>query len=213
MNNFLYKLKVITVCFSVFSLSAYAKDNWVSTNGKPVRDTAGQCIRNGVWTPATAHPECAPDLVPVPQIVAQPKDQPKIVIPVPAPPAPIPSTTKVFTKITMQAETLFDFDKSVIKPEGRKILDGFITSLNGTQAKYDTMIVIGHTDSIGSDAYNMRLGQRRAESVKAYLISKGIEANKIRTQSKGEKEPIADNRTAAGRAKNRRVVVEVVGTK
>ncbi len=209
----LNKLRTVILCISIISSPVIAKDNWVSTNDKPVRDSAGNCVRNGVWTPATAHPECAPDITPKPQAIQVPKTLPNIVVPTPAPAAPIPSTTKTTTKITMQAETLFDFDKSTIKPEGRQMLNGFITSLNGTQTKYDIVIVIGHTDSIGSDAYNMKLGMRRAQAVKAYLISNGIEANKIQTLSKGEREPVADNRSAAGRAKNRRVVVEVVGIK
>jgi len=75
------------------------------------------------------------------------------------------------------------------------------------------IIAVGHADSVGSDAYNQKLSVRRAEAVKAYLISKGIERNRIYTEGKGEKQPVADNRTAEGRAKNRRVEVEVVGTR
>ncbi|MBO0160588.1 OmpA family protein, partial [Vibrio parahaemolyticus] len=72
---------------------------------------------------------------------------------------------------------------------------------------------VGHTDSIGSDAYNQKLSVRRAEAVKAYLVSKGIEENRVYTEGKGEKQPVADNKTSEGRAKNRRVEVEVVGTR
>lgn len=194
-----------------FSGSVLASNNWVSPNGKPVVDTRGECIRNGVWTPATAHPDCVKDLAPRPQ--PAPTPAPRVEAPRPQPAPPAAPVVKAPTRVTFQAETLFDFDKSVIKPEGRKILDGFLTSLNGSQAKYDTVIVIGHTDSIGSDEYNMRLGLRRAEAVKAYLISKGINSQSIRTSSRGEREPVADNRTAEGRAKNRRVVIEVVGLK
>ena len=75
------------------------------------------------------------------------------------------------------------------------------------------IIAVGHTDSVGSDAYNQKLSVRRAESVKAYLVSKGIEANRIYTEGKGEMQPVADNKTREGRAKNRRVEVEVVGTR
>jgi OOP family OmpA-OmpF porin len=75
------------------------------------------------------------------------------------------------------------------------------------------VIGIGHTDSIGSDAYNQKLSVRRAEAVKAYLVSKGIEANRIYTEGKGEKQPVADNKTKDGRAKNRRVEIEVIGTR
>ena len=77
----------------------------------------------------------------------------------------------------------------------------------------EVIIAVGHTDSIGSDAYNQRLSVRRAEAVKAYLVTKGIERNRVYTEGKGEKQPVADNRTAEGRAKNRRVEIEVVGTR
>lgn len=207
MKNLIF---VLTASLAV--TSTLASDNWISGNGKPVRDTRGDCIRNGVWTPATAHPECVKDLAPVqkPVVMPAPTPAPHIETPKSVPPV-VAAKPAVPQKVTFQAETLFDFDKSIIKPEGRSRLDGFITSLNGSGAKYDTVIVIGHTDSIGSDAYNMRLGLRRAEAVKAYLISKGIDSRSVRTNSKGESEPIADNRTAAGRAQNRRVIIEVTG--
>jgi OOP family OmpA-OmpF porin len=75
------------------------------------------------------------------------------------------------------------------------------------------VIAIGHTDSIGSDAYNQKLSVRRAESVKAYLVSKGVEPNRIYTEGKGEKQPVASNKTKDGRQKNRRVEIEVIGTR
>jgi OOP family OmpA-OmpF porin len=77
----------------------------------------------------------------------------------------------------------------------------------------EVIIAVGHTDSIGSDAYNQRLSIRRSEAVKSYLVSKGVEKNRVYTEGKGEKQPVADNRTAEGRAKNRRVEIEVVGTR
>ncbi|HOA93454.1 MAG TPA: OmpA family protein, partial [Quisquiliibacterium sp.] len=77
----------------------------------------------------------------------------------------------------------------------------------------EVIIAVGHTDGVGSDAYNQRLSVKRSEAVKAYLVSKGIEANRVYTEGKGEKQPAADNKTAAGRAKNRRVEIEVVGTR
>lgn len=209
MKNLIF---VLASTFMVSNISA--SNNWISSNGKPVRDTSGECIRNGVWTPATAHPECVKDLAPKP--VPMPAPISRVDTPKPQhTPAPQPAITPqvVPQKVTFQAETLFDFDKSVIKPEGRSRLDGFITSLNGSNAKYDTVVVIGHTDSIGSDAYNLKLGMRRAEAVKAYLISKGIDSRTIKTNSRGEREPVADNKTAIGRAKNRRVIIEVNGLK
>ena len=77
----------------------------------------------------------------------------------------------------------------------------------------EVIIAVGHTDSRGSDAYNQKLSQRRAEAVKKYLVGKGIEANRVYTEGKGEKQPVADNKTKEGKAKNRRVEIEVVGTR
>ena len=77
----------------------------------------------------------------------------------------------------------------------------------------EVVIGVGHTDAVGSDAYNQKLSVKRAEAVKAYLVSKGIEKNRVYTEGKGKKQPVADNKTAEGRAKNRRVEVEVVGTR
>jgi len=127
--------------------------------------------------------------------------------PKPAPEKPKP----VAEKVTFAADVLFDFDKSVIKPEGRSKLDDISAKAKGVNL--EVVIAIGHADSIGSDAYNQRLSVRRAESVKAYLVSKGVEANRVYTEGKGEKQPVADNKTRDGRAKNRRVEIEVIGTR
>jgi len=117
----------------------------------------------------------------------------------------------VAEKVTFAADVLFDFDKAVIKPEGKSKLDDISNKTKGVNL--EVVIAIGHADSVGSDAYNQRLSVRRAESVKAYLTSKGIAANRVYTEGKGEKQPVADNKTKEGRAKNRRVEIEVIGTR
>ena len=99
----------------------------------------------------------------------------------------------------------------MLKPDGKAKLNDLVSKLQGMNL--EVIIAVGHTDSIGTDAYNQRLSVRRAEAVKAYLVSKGIEANRVYTEGKGEKQPVADNKSAAGRAKNRRVEIEVVGTR
>jgi OOP family OmpA-OmpF porin len=114
------------------------------------------------------------------------------------------------SKVTYAADAFFDFDKSVLKPEGKAKLDDLV---QGQGINLEVIIAVGHTDSIGSDAYNQKLSMRRAEAVKAYLVSKGIEKNRVYTEGKGEKQPVADNKTKEGRAKNRRVEIEVVGTR
>jgi OOP family OmpA-OmpF porin len=113
--------------------------------------------------------------------------------------------------VTYAADTFFDFNKSVVKPAGKAKLDDLVAKVKGINL--EVIIAVGHTDSVGSDAYNQQLSVRRAEAVKAYLVSKGIEKNRIYTEGKGEKQPVADNKTKEGRAKNRRVEIEVVGTR
>jgi OOP family OmpA-OmpF porin len=131
--------------------------------------------------------------------------------PPPPPPAPAPVAPAAATKVTYAADAFFDFDKAVLKPEGRAKLDDLISKIQGINL--EVIIAVGHTDSVGSDTYNQRLSVRRAEAVKAYLVTKGIEKNRVYTEGKGEKQPVADNKTAEGRAKNRRVEIEVVGTR
>ena len=113
--------------------------------------------------------------------------------------------------MTYAADAFFHFDKSVLKPEGKAKLDDLVSKVKNISL--EVVIAVGHTDSVGADAYNQKLSVRRAEAIKAYLVSKGIEKNRIYTEGKGEKQPVADNKTSEGRAKNRRVEIEVVGTR
>ncbi|MBX3645834.1 MAG: OmpA family protein [Rubrivivax sp.] len=105
----------------------------------------------------------------------------------------------------------FDFDSAVIKPEYAGILDGAVQALEGNPSVH--VVIEGHTDSRGAEAYNQKLSERRANAVKEYLVSKGIEKNRVYTEGKSFKQPIASNSTAEGRAKNRRTEIEVVGTR
>jgi OOP family OmpA-OmpF porin len=157
-------------------------------------------------------PKPAPQPAPKPAPAPAPAPAPvpmQEVKPAPKPEAPKPKP--VAEKVTFAADVLFDFDKSVIKPEGKAKLDDLSGKVKGINL--EVVIAIGHADSIGSDAYNQKLSVRRAESVKAYLVSKGIEPNRVYTEGKGEKQPVADNKTREGRAKNRRVEIEVIGTR
>jgi OOP family OmpA-OmpF porin len=105
---------------------------------------------------------------------------------------------------------LFDFDKSVLKPEAKASLDSLLGKIKNL--KLEVVIAVGHTDAIGTVAYNQKLSIRRANAVKKYLVSKGIEQNRVYVEGKGKSQPVADNKTKEGRAKNRRVEIEVVGT-
>jgi OOP family OmpA-OmpF porin len=111
----------------------------------------------------------------------------------------------------MGADAMFDFDKAVIRPDAKAKLDDLVGKARGVNL--EVIVVVGHTDGIGSDGYNMKLSLRRADAVKAYLASRGIPTNRVRTEGKGERQPIADNKTKEGRTKNRRGEIEVVGTR
>ena len=182
-------------------------DNWQNGTGELVwkNGTNELCWRDANWTPATAAAGCDGALVP-PAAAVPPAPG---VVPPPAAPAQPPAVAA--SKVTFAADAFFDFDKSVLKPEGRAKLTDLVEKIRGVNL--EVIIAVGHTDSIGSDAYNQRLSVRRAEAVKAFLVSKGIERNRVYTEGKGEKQPVADNHTKEGRAKNRRVEIEVVGTR
>jgi OOP family OmpA-OmpF porin len=193
-------------------VSAQTVDNWVSGTGLPWKNGTNElCWRDGVWTPATGLQGC--DGVPPPPAPPAPAPAPRPATAPPPAPAPAPAVVPAPTseKVTFAADAFFDFDKSVLKPEGRAKLDDLVSKMQGLNL--EVIIAVGHTDSIGTDAYNQRLSVRRAEAVKSYLVSKGVEKNRVYTEGKGEKQPVADNKTAEGRAKNRRVEIEVVGTR
>jgi OmpA-OmpF porin, OOP family len=185
-------------------------DNWRNISGLPWKNgTREYCWRDNFWTPATALPECDGALKPV---VAEVPPPPPAAPPPPAPaPAPVVAPVPASEKVTYAADAFFDFDKSVLKPEAKEKLDDLVSKTK--EINLEVIIAVGHTDSVGTDAYNQKLSVRRAESIKTYLVAKGLEANRVYTEGKGEKQPVASNKTAEGRAKNRRVEIEVVGTR
>ena len=170
--------------------------------------------------PEKPEPKPAPPPAPKPAPPPEPKPAPPPEKPKPAPEKPKP----VAEKVTFAADVLFDFDKAVVKPEGKSKLDDLSNKVRGINL--EVIIAIGHADTIGSDSYNQRLSVRRAESIKAYLVSRGIEPNRVYTEGKGEKQPVT-----GGRCKNmgkehrsnkklvdclqpdRRVEIEVIGTR
>jgi OOP family OmpA-OmpF porin len=194
--------------------SAYVQD----ARGVIARNPFGLCWRTGYWTPADAVPGCdlpicvepaklenGKCVTPPPPVVVEPP------VAVVQPPAVVVPPKVGSEKVSFAADALFDFDKAVLKPEGKAKLDDLASKMQDINV--EVIIAVGHTDSVGKDAYNQKLSIRRAEAVKAYLQAKGIEANRIYTEGKGETQPVESNKTSAGRAKNRRVEIEVVGTR
>jgi len=206
------KLNKVAMLFAsaalVTAAGAQTIDNWKNGNGELVwkNGTNELCWRDANWTPATAAPGCDGAIAP-----AMAPAAPAAAAPAAAPAAAAPAAPPAATKVTYAADAFFDFNKSVIKPEGKAKLDDLVGKIK--DINLEVIIAVGHTDSVGSDAYNQKLSVRRSEAVKAYLVSKGIEKNRVYTEGKGEKQPVADNKTAEGRAKNRRVEIEVVGTR
>jgi OOP family OmpA-OmpF porin len=212
------KLNKLAVLFASVALvtaaGAQTVDNWRNGSGDlNWKNGSGDlCWRGANWTPATAAKGCDGAIVPAPVVAAVPAPAAQ---PAPAP-APVAKPRVVVpavaaTKVTYAADAFFDFDKSALKPAGRASLDELIGKIKGINL--EVIIAVGHTDSVGSNSYNQKLSVKRSESVKAYLVSKGIEKNRVYTEGKGETQPVADNKTSDGRAKNRRVEIEVVGTR
>jgi len=213
-------------CGYVMSFAATPGNNIVRS--AVYNSTAGisgnLCYRTGYWTPSMAIIGCDPDLVPKPVAAPVPAPAPAPA-PSPAPratpapaPAPAPSAAGV-QKITLASKALFDFDKAVLKPEGKAAIDSeIISKLSGVQ-RLELVLVTGHTDRIGTQAYNQKLSERRADAVRDYLVSKGVARDKIETLGMGKTQPVPGvtcNMTAmkeliACLAPNRRVEVEVKG--
>lgn len=196
----LNKLAVLlaTVAVAGSAVAQSADNNWRDNSGELhwMNGSNELCWRNNSWTPATAGVGCDGALV--------------AAKPAPAP-APAPTPQAMAETLTFSADAFFDFDKATLKPQGRATLDKFVNDIRSL--RIETIISTGHTDSTGPAAYNQALSVRRANAVKNYLVQKGVPANMIVVEGKGEMQPVAPNSTREGRAQNRRVEIEVVGTR
>jgi OOP family OmpA-OmpF porin len=179
------------------------------------------CWRTGFWSPSMAIVECDPDLVPKPP--APPPPPPAVAPPPPPPPRPAPPPppppAPQVQKITLASKALFDFDKAVLKPEGKAAIDSEIIAKLPQVQKLELVLVTGHTDRLGTQQYNQKLSERRADAVRDYLVSKGVAKDKIETLGMGKTQPVpgvkcemkALKELIACLAPNRRVEVEVKG--
>lgn len=187
------------------------KDGYlVDTRMNVVKDNYNECWKTGYWTPALAIEECDPVLT---KAEAPAPMSPKPSMQTPPPPAMKP--------ISLQAETLFDFDKAVVRPTGKQILDEQVVAKMRQYPQVELVLLSGYTDRIGSDSYNQKLSERRAAAVKSYLVSQGIAASRIDTVGKGKADPLVSCSEVKGKANhknkalvaclqpNRRVTVEV----
>jgi len=197
------------------------------THAGVVKSGYGLCWHSGFGPPPASSRECDPNYVayvaPPAHVAAVAPPEVKAAAVAPAqiaaltpPPAPRP----VAEKLTLDADTLFDFDKATLRPAGRDTLDTFVSKLGDISP--DTIMAIGHTDRIGTERYNQRLSEQRVATVKAYMVSKGVEADRIYTEGKGETQPVTKAGDCVGpkSAKiiaclqpDRRVDIEVIGTK
>lgn len=192
--------------------SGYVTD----TRGEVAKSGTGLCWRSGFWTPALAIEECDPDLVKRPlAAVSQPAARAMAPVVVPAA-VPTPAAERV----KLDADTLFDFNKSDLRPAGKAALDDFVAK--SKDIKPEVITAVGHADRFGTDKYNQNLSDQRAASVRAYLLSKGIDSNRIQTEGKGETQPVtkAGDCLGAKSAKviaclqpDRHVDIEVIGTR
>jgi OOP family OmpA-OmpF porin len=228
------KLNKVALLFAAAALAApitaYAQartiDNWRASDGTVWKNGSNElCWRDAGWTPATADPACdgaikPPPPPPAPRVAAPPPPPPPVVAvaPPPAPvarvappPPPPPPPAPVSEKVTFAADSFFAIGSSALNAESQAKLADLADKTKGVNL--EVIIAVGHTDSTGGAALNQKLSSARAESVKKFLTSKGIESNRIYTEGKGFSQPAADNKTTEGRAKNRRVEVEVVGTR
>ena len=198
----------------------------IDQRGLVVKSGTGLCWRTGYWTPALAESvmygqfpvgcECDKDLMP------KTKCEPPAAAPAPAKAAaPAAAAPKpAAQKVTLAADALFDFNKADLRPEGKAKLDKLANDIKGI--KLEVILAVGHADRLGDDAYNQKLSEKRAASVKSYLVSKGVDANRVYAEGKGEKQPVTKPDQCKGpKSKkvvdclqpDRRVDIEVIGTK
>jgi len=169
-----------------------ANDSYVGdSSNHNVMDSSGNCVRTGSWKKEDMTIECGAE---PPKAAAAPP---------PPPPAP------VYESKTIAAEALFDFNKSSLKPEGKAAIHDLDEDIKSKGAQVIDINVIGHTDSVGPEAYNETLSIKRATSVKEFMVSEGVDAGIIDVSGEGERNPVASNDTKEGRAQNRRVEIQV----
>ena len=229
---------VAALLLSSFSVMAQSKDIVVDPKGEVpyaidqrnvvVKSGADLCWRTGSWTPAAAGTATAGDL-PVgcqcdKDVVGEEKCTPpaaKGAAPAPAAVVAVPVIAppkKCDFSVTINTDQTFQFDKAVLGPIAKKTLDEVVNEKLAACAEVTTVIVTGHTDRLGSQGYNQKLSEKRADAVRSYLVGKGVKADVIETMGAGKTQPVKSCDDKLGRKKlieclapNRRVTVDVKG--
>lgn len=201
MNNKYFLLLSSTCVFLLASTSVVNAGIVTDNSGKYVTDGKGECVSYGEMK--HYHEKHAGTYF----CGEKPK---KVVKKASPPPKPARTPKPIKQNITIEASVLFDFDSDTLKPEGKQYIEDIRQKYKFYDA--DSVDIVGHTDSSGPDAYNQNLSERRASSVKKYLVETGSAAAKITTSGKGESQPANDNSTREGRKKNRRVEITVEAT-
>lgn len=211
-------LLVLAIAVALIPATVLAADSvnqgyLVDSRNEIVKSGFGLCWHTSEWTPARAVEGCDPTNKPVAVATSAQTPAPPVM-------AAAPATAGTSQKVSFSGDALFAFDKSVLKPEGKTMLDDLVTQLNG--ATYDVVLVAGHTDRFGNEKYNQKLSERRAASVKDYLVSKNIQASRIDAEGKGETQPMTKPGDCRGAKSakviaclqpDRRVDVEMKGTR
>ena len=199
------------------------------TRNEIVKTPFGLCVRTGFWSPAMAIAACDPDLVPKPAPAPRaapapvppppPRAAPPKPAPAPAEPAAQPARQRCAATVTLQADQLFLFGKAALTNAAKSRLDkDVIGRIAGSCATLEAVVIEGHTDRLGSQQYNQKLSEKRADAVKAYLVSKGVQAGKIETIGMGKTVPAkfcpdvkSRKELIACLAPNRRAIVSIKG--
>jgi OOP family OmpA-OmpF porin len=195
-HRFNLKLTGAAVAFALAALAGTtqaAVPGYVSDSSNQVWTSPyGLCWRTTDWTPEKAAAPCdavrrveapvPPPVAVAPPVVAAPAPAPEPTPLVVAPPPP------VIEQISLSSDVLFEFDKSELRPTGQQKLDEIADRLKGANVQLINMI--GHADRIGNEKYNEQLSQKRAEAVKTYLSQKGVDQAKVRTEGRGESQPV-----------------------
>jgi OOP family OmpA-OmpF porin len=189
-----------------------------TTPGQVWMNSFGDCWHSGYGPAPLPNVPCGPQ--PIAQVA------PAAAAYVAPAPAPVPivvaaaAPQPVYEKVTLDADALFDFDKSVLRPAGRDSLDAFVKNIHGIDPL--AIVAVGHTDRIGSERYNQHLSEQRVAAVKTYLVSKGIQSSQVQASGKGETQPVTkagqcpgskNSKLIACLQPDRRVEIEVTGSR